>query len=224
MKRLKSRSRFAKPQGFTLVELLVVIGIIVILAAVISVAGTAAIRSAKRAKANSMAANIQTAVMAYYTEYGVYPIPSTATAGNDYEIHDTAANASAWGNLIYALCGNVNPYSPTTTMTSTVSNTRSIAFLQFKATDVDSNPAPLNPFDTVSGGVVSNGTGSVYFNVAMDGNYDGILGTGGATGISDMPNFAAGATTGGTTSAGAAVWVNCNVTGGSSLINYRYTY
>ena len=69
MKKTSSRS------GFTLVELLVVIAIIAILASVITVAASGAINAAKRAKAANMGSQIQTAILAYNTEYGVYPVP-----------------------------------------------------------------------------------------------------------------------------------------------------
>jgi prepilin-type N-terminal cleavage/methylation domain-containing protein len=209
-------SRLAKA-GFTLVELLVVIGIIAILATVTLSVGSSVIRAAKRAKAANTATQIQTACMNYYTEYSVYPIPSTATASKDYEIRDTSAGSdatggvaddTAWGYLICSLCGNINPSTGISFTTSTVANTRNIAFLSMKSSDVDAKGTPLNPLAT--------GT-SIYFDIAIDGDYDGILGVGSSS-VTDMPNFsattfnAAAQAGGGQSTAGVAVWANCNST------------
>src|SRR5450755_4589888 len=92
MKQLPSRSRLPKLSGFTLIELLVVIAIIAILVAALIVGSGVAIRSAKRAQAATTANSIQTAALAYYTEYSVYPVPTSPapTAGQDYLIADTA--------------------------------------------------------------------------------------------------------------------------------------
>jgi prepilin-type N-terminal cleavage/methylation domain-containing protein len=205
MKKSLVRSRLARLSGFTLVELLVVIGIIAILASVILFAGGAALRSAKRAKANNTATQIQTAALAYYTEYGVYPVTSDAAASTDDVIADT--DATHWQALLYGLCGNVEPYNGSTTVPADATpNTRGIAFLTLRNTDVDSKNGPLNPLPP--------NANELYFFIAMDNDYDGILG-GTSTSTGKLPNFttailgAAPPMTGSST-AGVAVWANCN--------------
>jgi prepilin-type N-terminal cleavage/methylation domain-containing protein len=66
----------SKRRGFTLVELLVVIVIIGILAALISVAVSAAIGKAREARIQLEVANLSQAIQEYKTKYGSYP-PST---------------------------------------------------------------------------------------------------------------------------------------------------
>jgi len=219
MKLSLCRLRFSKLSSFTLVELLVVIGIIAILASVILAAGTTAIKAAKRAKAANTATQIQTACLAYYTEYSVYPVGSaTLSSSSPANIPDTSSGATAWGNLLDALCGNICPYtglaSPASAQ-SAITNSRGIAFLTLKTTDVDANNAPLNPLTT--------GT-EIYFNIAMDADYAGVLGTTPSTYLS-LPNFGAGTPTsltltGGSSTAGVAIWANC--TGTTTITNANF--
>jgi prepilin-type N-terminal cleavage/methylation domain-containing protein len=204
MKRSLSRSRLSKLSGFTLIELLVVITIIAILAAVLLNAGSMAIKAAQRAKAANLATQIQTATLGYYTEYSVYPVPSGTMT--DYEITDATGSQGAWGNLICVLCGNIHPSSPATTFTpTTIANSRAIAFLSLKSSDVDNGDAPLNP--------APPSTANPYFNIAIDSDYDGLLGTIAPT-VGTMPNFSKSTTVNmdftGTSTAGVAVWANCN--------------
>ncbi len=209
MKRSVSFFRSRRFSSFTLVELLVVIAIIAILAGVLFSAGSAAIAAAKRAKAANTATQIQTSVLNYYTEYSVYPVPSTTTT--DYKLTDASSDGANWSALIYALSGNINPYNGSATPAPSVtsfSNTRAIAFLNLKSSDVDKANtlnAPLNPAQP-------NG-GNPYFNIAIDSDYDGVLGTS-PSAVTTMPNFASPTGTwqtgGGTTTSGVAVWANCN--------------
>jgi len=201
------RRRRSNPTAFTLVELLVVIGIIAILAAVtLSIASTV-INAAKRAKAANTATQIQTACLGYYTEYSVYPVPPSTTG--DYILDDTISSVTGWQNLTQALCGNIHP-SNGTTATPTTTNTRQIAFLSLKASDVGSpttayQDCPLNP--------IAPSTTNLFFNIAMDSDYDGLLGTTSPT-QGKLPNIAKSTTITmdftGTSTAGIAVWENCN--------------
>jgi prepilin-type N-terminal cleavage/methylation domain-containing protein len=217
MKQSRVRSRSSKLSSFTLIELLVVIGIIAILAAVLLPAANLAIKAAKRARAATMASQIQTAAMAYYTEYGVYPVgTATADGTSPASIADLAANATAWQNLICSLCGNNHPSTGLayTAVAATPTNSRGIAFLTMRTSDVDSSDAPLNPLPT--------GT-EIYFNIAMDADYDGVLGVSPSTAV--LPKFSTGTATsltltGGSSTAGVAVWANC--TGTTSYTNANF--
>jgi prepilin-type N-terminal cleavage/methylation domain-containing protein len=210
------RNRVSPAQGFTLVELLVVIAIIAILASVILYAGGAAIRAAKRTKAANMANQLQTAALGYYTEYSIYPIPTGQAASTDFLITDASGSAATWAGMIYGLSGNVNPYNASTTQPSAyVPNTRGIAFITLKNTDVDSNNAPLNPLPP--------STANPYFNIAIDGDYSGLLGDSASAITGKMPAFTP-PTIGsgtipmtGTSTAGIAVWANC--VGNATTVN-----
>jgi prepilin-type N-terminal cleavage/methylation domain-containing protein len=217
MKRSPSRSRSFRLSSFTLVEMLVVIAIIAILAAVLLSAGGSAIRAALRAKAFNTATQIQTATINFYTEYSLYPVPGGTTA--DYTITDASSSATTWGNLIEALCGNIKPSTGAAATQTSITNSHAIAFLTMKSADVDSSDAPKNPLPTST-------TANVYFNIAMDSDYDGILGVS-PSAVTTLPNFGAttfSSTGGGSTTAGVAVWANCNGPTGTHANFWVHTY
>lgn len=169
--------------AFTLVELLVVIGIIAILAGVTVVSVGAALRFAKKTKSQAMATSIQTAVQSYYTEYGVYPTQANFPSTGDAYYDGTTASKTGWQQLIWALCGNVNPANGTAQTTVAVPNARAIPFLSPTRSDLEAATGiPLNPFG------VSGTAGSTYFYMAIDTDYTTITGDNGdANG--KIPNF-----------------------------------
>src|SRR6266446_4747028 len=85
--------------AFTLIELLVVIAIIAILIGLLFPAFSAVQNQARRTQAKNDLTQIVTAVNAYYTEYGKYPLPSTATLDYIYGPGGAATN----DDLFYAL-------------------------------------------------------------------------------------------------------------------------
>jgi prepilin-type N-terminal cleavage/methylation domain-containing protein len=191
--------------AFTLVELLVVIAIIAILAAVVTVAASGAIKAAKRTKAASTAAQIQTAVQSYYTEYNVYPVPT----GTVRDAYYTGTDAADWKNLTEALCGNINPLNGQTIAAGSdpISNTHNVAYLSPTRSDLNTTTGILaNPF---------GGTISPYFYIAIDSDYSGVVGDSGAA-LNVLPDFTAnttnymGATLPTGTLGGVAVWCPCD--------------
>jgi prepilin-type N-terminal cleavage/methylation domain-containing protein len=210
--------------GFTLVELLVVIAIIAILASVITVAAGNAIRAAKRAKANSTCAQIQTAVQSYYTEYGVYPVVGTV-ATDDY--YDGVTGGAKWGNLTLALCGNIDPYNGSTGTTSTVPNTRGIAYLAPTRSDLDSvNHTFVNPFASASNPVATTAVPAPYFSMVVDTDYSGVAGDTGTPGAAgpliDFTNTTTLTPLGHGVPGGVAVQCSCDqpLTGANSHPNF----
>ena len=142
----------AERGAFTLIELLVVITIIAILMGLLFPVFQGAQNQAKRTQAKNDVTQIVTAVDAFYTEYGQYPVAGTADT--------TVGGASAPNDKLFdALRGidvTVNP--------------KAISFLT--APDVKD---PLNPragIGTTTGkGQYFDPWGTPYF-VAIDGNYD----------------------------------------------------
>jgi prepilin-type N-terminal cleavage/methylation domain-containing protein len=92
------------PAAFTLIELLVVIAIIIILAGLLYPAYNAVQSQAKRTQAKNDLTQIVTAVNAYYTEYGKYPLVTADTtygpAGNlnNLLLNELRATAAATQN------------------------------------------------------------------------------------------------------------------------------
>ena len=63
-------------RGFTLIELMVVVTVIGLLAAIIVPSITGALRSAKRARALGQIRDLDGAIKRYFTEYGRMPVPA----------------------------------------------------------------------------------------------------------------------------------------------------
>jgi prepilin-type N-terminal cleavage/methylation domain-containing protein len=139
--------------GFTLIELLVVIAIIAVLLGFIFPVFQGVQDRAKKVQAKNDLTQIVTAVNAYYTEYGQYPLPSGTTSDM------SLPGDSAQEDLMDALRG-----------TSTTLNSRLIVFL-----------SPPNVRDTTNprSGIGSDRKyydpwGTTYF-IAIDGDYDNVI-------------------------------------------------
>src|SRR6266550_6015108 len=119
---LKSRGSL-RASAFTLIEMTVVILIIVILASFLYTAGSSAIEHARKAQAKNDVTQIVTAVNAFYTEYGKYPVPAATTTDAFFGTGTAPAGSTAVGTndlLFNILRGIENP--PT-------NNPRAIVFL-----------------------------------------------------------------------------------------------
>ncbi|MBA3273424.1 MAG: type II secretion system protein [Chthoniobacterales bacterium] len=77
-------------QAFTLIELLVVIAIIAVLMGLAFPAFQSVQNSAKKTQAKNDLVQIVTAVNAYHTEYGKYPLPASATGEYIYGSGNTS--------------------------------------------------------------------------------------------------------------------------------------
>ncbi len=81
-----SRRRRSSKNGFTLIEMLVVIAIIAILAGLLFPAINKALLQAKKAKARTEAANFASAIALYFNDYGRMPVPITVQGLNTDEV------------------------------------------------------------------------------------------------------------------------------------------
>ena len=111
----KSECRTTKEQGFTVIELLVVIAIIAILLGLVFPVFQGVQDRAKKVQAKNDLTQVVTAVNAFYTEYGRYPVDSTVTT-------DTAATYGAGSSSSKAAFDELRGQSTTL-------NTRQIVFI-----------------------------------------------------------------------------------------------
>jgi type II secretory pathway pseudopilin PulG len=142
--------------AFTLIELLVVIAIIIILAGLLFPAFRGVQNQAKRTQAKNDLTQIVTAVNAFYTEYGKYPL---ATADTIYGPDPTGVSSADLFYTLRAVATGANAGNAT--------NPRAIVFIS--PPDVKD---PANP----RGGIGTDGQyydpWGTRYNVAIDGGYD----------------------------------------------------
>ena len=158
-----------KTGAFTLIELLVVIAIIAILIGLLFPAFSAVQNQARRTQAKNDLTQIVTAVNAYYTEYGKYPLPSAATSDYIYGPGGAATNDDLFYALRAVAGGNING--------SDAANPRKVVFI---------NPPyvkdPANPRSGI-GTPTGTGPGQYYdpwgtpYAVEIDGNYNNQIAT-----------------------------------------------
>ncbi len=146
-----------RQHGFTLVELLVVIAIIAILASIGFGVGNMAIQKAKRTKCLAVCTGIEGAVNGFFTDYGILPTSTTASAGSDDSpaISTTEADGIA---LVTVLLGMENTL-----------NTRSVKYLTVKE-GKNNKDGVIYTGDTAIQGLYDPWGGPYW--VQMDTNYD----------------------------------------------------
>jgi prepilin-type N-terminal cleavage/methylation domain-containing protein len=160
--------------AFTLIELLTVIAIIAILMGLLLPALNAAKNAARKAQAKNDETQLVTAVKAFYTDYGVYPVDPAIGGTNDVE-YGNSADTYHNHDLI-----NVLRASGSTSLgTAAVNiNTRQVIYLDVPL--VKNTTAPKSGLGT---GSESTGYGAgewydpwgVPYIVAVDANYDGYI-------------------------------------------------
>src|SRR5438270_8922225 len=90
--------------AFTLIEMIVVMLIIATLAALLMTGASGAFERARKTQAKNDVIQIATAVNAFYTEYGRYPVNITNTANDAFfGTGSTPAGSNAYGTNVVLL-------------------------------------------------------------------------------------------------------------------------
>ncbi|HEX3817328.1 MAG TPA: type II secretion system protein [Chthoniobacterales bacterium] len=149
----KSEVGDQRPEGFTLIELLVVITIIAILMALLFPAFRSVQDQAKRTQAKNDLTQIVTAVNAFYTEYGKYPINGNA----DITFGGTGTTNDKLFDAIRGTDPTLNP--------------KAISFIN--PPDVKDAAHPRAGIGTTTGAGQYYDPWGVPYLIAIDGDYDG---------------------------------------------------
>jgi len=168
--------------GFTLIELLTVIAIIAILMGLLLPALNAAKNAAKKTQAKNDLTQFVTAVKAFYTDYGTYPVDSTLSGqATDAEYGDPAGSMSN-SDLVNVLRADINTSDTLSTGTGTPLsiNTRQQVYLDIPYVKDLTNPKnglgtgkETSTFNTGGkAGVWYDPWGEPYI-IVVDANYDG---------------------------------------------------
>lgn len=182
------------PAAFTLIELLVVIAIIAILVGLLFPAFKAVQNQARSTQAKNDLTQIVNAVNAFYTDYGKYPVPSTATAGNDIVFTATLGSLPSYGNdwLLNELRGCPTAGGgPACSANGPTNNTRQIVYLSPPMVKIPTSPkSGIGTANDSSLGRFFDPWGSPY-NVEFDGSYDNQVtnpyGASGGAGVNPLP-------------------------------------
>jgi len=169
--------------GFTLIELLTVIAIIAILMGLLLPALNAAKNAARKSQAKNDLTQLVTAVKAFYTDYGVYPIDPQIEQGQPKDVEYGASGETHNQDIINVLRADTNTAdSLATSGSSPLSvNTREVVYLDVPL--VKDNTSPKAGLSTASTqGTYQNGKAGDWYDpfgapyiVAIDGNYDGYI-------------------------------------------------
>jgi prepilin-type N-terminal cleavage/methylation domain-containing protein len=187
MKNMTRNEETRRVRAFTLIEMLAVIGIIGVLAALLFPAIKLALQKAEIAQAQNDIKNIETAVKSFYTEYGKWPNGNGGTADFSYGAFSapyaahpptSASGPSSSGycenywlmNVLQAIqdigtvCGNGG--TPTFTTIPPV-NSRGIVFLNIPAKS-------LKVVDTIHGYADFVDPWKNPYQITVDANFDNV--------------------------------------------------
>jgi prepilin-type N-terminal cleavage/methylation domain-containing protein len=193
---MKSRTATDPIRGFTLMEMLTVMAIIGILAAILIPTTSSARTAAKKAKTRGQFAQWGAAIESFRQEYGYYPTFETSGAGLNKVNGNTAGgtNLTATHRFYETLVGTRRDGSALpTTNTGTppppqAQNTRRIQFITFTEADM----VPVSTTDTTlttKRGLIRDAFDNTDIAVLVDRSLDGSIKIGGNGGdsIASLP-------------------------------------
>lgn len=146
-----------RSQAFTLIEMLVVISIIVVLMGLAFPAFQSVQNSAKKTQAKNDLVQIVTAVNAYYTEYGKYPLPATTTS-DSYPVGRNGSSGTSSKEVFDGLRG-----------VNAALNPRQIAFINVP--DAKDSASPRAGMGSATDGQFYDPWGGAYA-ISIDANYN----------------------------------------------------
>jgi general secretion pathway protein G len=179
--------------GFSLIELLTVIAIIGILAAIVIPTSSSAHASANKAKTRAQFGQWATAFEAFRQEYGTYP--QLFTNATQKLVNQNATTTAAGNHLFYDILAGVHRDGSTLTGATTGTpipalgqNTRRIRFYGFSDDDLVTQADVTNGFNTAAQlNFVRDAFHNTSIAVITDSNLDGLINgrdsTGGYPGV-----------------------------------------
>ena len=155
-------------RAFTLIEILVVMTLVAILMGIAFPSFIGVMESARKTQAKNDEQQIVTAITAYYTEYGKYPI---VTGGADVTFTGTTAGTSSGSSNAAMFDVLRNNTTGTNASTVTSLNPRQIIFVQPPVVKNFTNPVlGIVPNGYPLSGIWYDPWGSPY-NITLDGDY-----------------------------------------------------
>jgi len=168
--------------GFTLIELLTVIAIIAILMGLLLPALNSAKNAARKSQAKSDLTQFVTAVKAFYTDYGTYPIDPGLGVASDEEYGSSSGVSKHNQDVVNVLRADTSTSDTLTSGTTPLGvNTRAVVYLDVPLVKDNSNPksgigttSTQGPYANSKGGDWYDPWGVPYI-IAIDGNYNGYI-------------------------------------------------